>query len=79
MTTTTTTTPCPYCGISGHTGRCPEVKSMEYHPDGTVKRVEFFSPTDKYVPLMPVYPSYPPQWPYYPSQPWITYSGGYAQ
>ena len=37
---------CPYC--SGppstyvfHTGKCPKVKAIEYHPNGTIKRIEF--------------------------------------
>ena len=33
---------CRYCGLI-HTdpGICPRVKAIEYHPDGTIKRVEF--------------------------------------
>lgn len=31
---------CPYCGFS-HQGVCPRVEEMEYHPDGTLKRVKF--------------------------------------
>jgi hypothetical protein len=31
---------CPYCGLYGHTGVCPRVASIEYYPNGTVKRVE---------------------------------------
>jgi len=31
---------CAYCGMT-HVGTCPRVKSMEYFPDGRVKRVEF--------------------------------------
>jgi len=38
-------TACAYCsnGLSQvfHTGSCPEVKSVEYYPDGTIKRVYF--------------------------------------
>lgn len=36
---------CPHC--SGpynqivHTGPCPRIKSIEYHPNGTIKRVEY--------------------------------------
>ena len=26
-----------------HTGYCPQVKAIEYYPDGSVKRVEFHS------------------------------------
>ena len=36
---------CPYCSREGsytlHTGRCPQVAAKEYHPDGSLKRIEF--------------------------------------
>lgn len=36
---------CPHCSSSSvqvyHSGKCPKVKAIEYHKDGTVKRVEF--------------------------------------
>ena len=36
---------CEYCGLSvTHSGVCPRVKSIEYHANGTVKRVEFHDP-----------------------------------
>ena len=37
-----TSTPpiCEHCGY-GHVGTCPKVKAIEYHPNGTVKRIEF--------------------------------------
>jgi hypothetical protein len=37
-----TSTPgvCEHCGF-GHLGTCPRIKAIEYHPDGTVKRIEF--------------------------------------
>lgn len=31
---------CPYCGAWLHDGLCPRIKAVEYHPDGTVKRLE---------------------------------------
>lgn len=31
---------CGWCN-GYHSGRCPKVKAIEYHPNGTVKRVEF--------------------------------------
>jgi hypothetical protein len=31
---------CPHCGW-WHAGVCARVKAIEYHPDGTVKRVEY--------------------------------------
>lgn len=37
--------PCPYCSGNGvtvyHNGQCPKIKSVEYHPDGTVKKIEY--------------------------------------
>ena len=41
---------CAYCGSFPHPGVCPTVKAIEYHQDGTVKRVEFKTPAD-YPPL----------------------------
>ena len=36
---------CPWCSstysATFHSGRCPKVRAIEYHPDGRVKRVEF--------------------------------------
>lgn len=32
---------CEYCGMI-HKGVCPKVRSIEYHQDSTIKRVEFF-------------------------------------
>lgn len=44
MTSTAITQPaCVYCG-AWHSGTCPKVKSIEYHENGTVKRVEFHNP-----------------------------------
>ncbi len=31
---------CPWCHMN-HTGVCSLIKSIEYHQDGTIKRVEF--------------------------------------
>ena len=34
---------CPWCGFLHPTGLvCPRVKVIEYHPDGRIKRVEFW-------------------------------------
>lgn len=54
---------CPYCG-SIHTSRCPQVKAFEYHPDGSLKRVEFHDPVPpmrQFEPWKPPaeYPPYP--------------------
>ena len=35
--------PCRWCGAF-HGARCPSVAAMEFHQDGTVKRVEFVQP-----------------------------------
>ncbi|MCA1571227.1 MAG: hypothetical protein LC798_13090 [Chloroflexi bacterium] len=36
---------CPYCSgpfsATVHAGSCPKVRSIEYHPNGSVKKVEF--------------------------------------
>jgi hypothetical protein len=37
----TTNNPCRWCGLIHASPMCPTVKAIEYHPDGTVKRVEF--------------------------------------
>jgi hypothetical protein len=47
---TDATTKCPWCGLL-HGPRCPEVKAIEYFPDGTAKRVEFLTPADR-MPLL---------------------------
>lgn len=41
--------PCGYCGAH-HGTICPRIKAIEFHPDGTQKRVEFFAPNDDYGP-----------------------------
>lgn len=33
-------TKCPHCGLI-HETTCSRIKSIEYHPDGSIKRVEF--------------------------------------
>ena len=38
---------CQHCG-GIHGLRCPWVKALEYHPDGTLKRVEFFESKDSW-------------------------------
>ena len=35
---------CQYCGASHHPEACPRVKSIEYHDNGTVKKVELHPP-----------------------------------
>ena len=31
---------CPYCGML-HTGRCSQIRSIEYYPNGLIKKIEF--------------------------------------
>ena len=33
---------CPHCG-KYHQDACPRVKSVEYYPDGSIKRVQYHS------------------------------------
>lgn len=42
---------CQYCGNIHYGVTCPRIKAFDYHPDGTVARVEFFAPKD-YPPLV---------------------------
>ncbi len=48
---------CPHCGM-GHSGTCPRIKAIEYHQDGTIKRVEFHAAAP-----MESIPSTSPLWP----------------
>lgn len=44
MNDTNTVSPegqCPWCGPVWHSGMCPRVEAIEYHQNGTIKRVEF--------------------------------------
>jgi len=34
--------PCPHCGMY-HNTTCPRIRAIEYHSNGSVKRVEFHS------------------------------------
>jgi hypothetical protein len=52
MSTSATNSKCPHCGLI-HEMTCPKIKAIEYHPNGTVKRVEFFSIGDQLGPVMP--------------------------
>ena len=36
---------CEWCGMI-HETICPQIKAIEYHSDGTTKRIEFFGPKD---------------------------------
>lgn len=78
---------CEYCStqhsIVYHGGSCPRVKSIEYYPNGTVKRVEFVTPNDYAAPIQPqpyapVNPGWPGINPYpYQLQPtWISTTTG---
>ena len=61
-TTTYSVVICPHCGSNHNTNaQCPKIKAIEYHENGTIKRVEYFAPKD-YMPsrTIPngVYPPY---------------------
>jgi hypothetical protein len=32
---------CQWCGVIHLTAKCPQVKAIEYHANGKIKRVEF--------------------------------------
>jgi hypothetical protein len=38
-----TPTHCGHCG-GYHTAQCPRIKAIEYHPNGTIKRIEYHDP-----------------------------------
>jgi len=35
---------CQHCGLLPHIGLCPKIKAIEYHQNGTIKRVEYHGP-----------------------------------
>ncbi len=41
---------CTHCGSFPHQGVCPLIRAIEYHPDGSIKRVEYKTAND-YPPL----------------------------
>lgn len=43
---------CQWCN-GMHTGICPLVKAIEYHLDGTIKRLEFKTASDYLAPQSP--------------------------
>lgn len=52
---------CGHCGAI-HSGVCPRIKSIEYHPDGTMKRVEYHNPNPPAPPSQPVHLSADDLW-----------------
>lgn len=42
---------CRHCGFT-HGPLCPSVKAIEYHPDGTIKRIEYVTAAD-FPPVVP--------------------------
>jgi hypothetical protein len=48
---------CRWCG-QYHGPKCPTVKAIEFHPDGSIKRVEFKTAND-YPPSLGIAPPYP--------------------
>ena len=47
-----TTTKCQYCGGT-HGPNCPIIKAIEYFPNGTIKRIEYMTPSDYLTPVAP--------------------------
>lgn len=47
MSTTGHIPSCPYCGglPHDHVEQCPNIKSVEYFPNGVIKRVEKHTPS----------------------------------
>ena len=37
---------CPYCGLLHERTVCSLIKAIEYHPSGSIKRVEFKTAAD---------------------------------
>ena len=71
MQVITTGEKCQWCGQM-HDVRCPFVRAIEYHEDGSIRRVEFMRPADYVMPAsvpppqpVPVAPS--PVMPYWPN------------
>lgn len=59
-TATTSYASCRWCGIVAgsvpHTiEACPSVKAVEYHPDGSISRVEKWGPADRQAPVIPLW------------------------
>jgi len=52
---TTQITNCQFCG-KDHGKRCPDVRAIEYHENGVIRRVEFMTPRD-YMPSLAPMPS----------------------
>jgi len=67
---------CHWCG-QNHSTKCPLVKAYEYHENGTLKKVEFYTPGDAY-PGIPVYAYHMPRVgaDYNPHSPNISYTTG---
>jgi len=42
---------CPYCSTPNnyvyHYGPCPKIKSIEYYPSGTIKKIEYKDPVEE--------------------------------
>lgn len=46
---TASPTDCPHCG-NFHDWKCPLIKSFEYHENGILKQITFFSPVELHGP-----------------------------
>ena len=53
--------PCNHCGNSHNGMTCPRVKAIEYHENGTIKRIEFKDDAPVFAPYpMPMPTPYQP-------------------
>ena len=52
---------CGHCGSSSpHQGQCPKIRAIEYHDNGSVKRVEYFTSAELLgLPNIPMWPHEP--------------------
>ena len=50
-TSTANLNTCQWCSCI-HSGKCPQVKAIEYHANGNIKRIEFFGPNDYFAPTI---------------------------
>lgn len=52
---------CPHCGLM-HETTCPRIRSVEYHENGTIKRIEFHAPQPVSAAPMQAPSSHRPHW-----------------
>lgn len=47
---------CSHCGMI-HATTCPKIKAIEYYPDGTTKRIEFYDLVPTVQGVFPINPN----------------------